>query len=166
MPVDINKDSQGCFARWGVEGKKYYYECGNEEERNKAKEKAYKQGYAIGDLEERDKLIQRVNRIRQKNLQSGRVSFDYDGVLSISRMKDKVQTLVESGVDVFIISARHDNTEMIRTALTLGIPTSRVFATGSNKAKIQKIKDLRINTHYDNNPDVIKQLPGVGILVR
>ena len=107
-----------------------------------------------------------MNRIRQKNLQSGRVSFDYDGVLSISRMKDKVQTLVESGVDVFIISARHDNTEMIRTALTLGIPTSRVFATGSNKAKVQKIKDLRINTHYDNNPDVIKQLPGVGILVR
>ena len=34
----------------------------------------------------------------------------------------------------------------------------------SNKAKIEKIKALQIDTHYDNNPDVIKQLGTIGKL--
>lgn len=44
--------------------------------------------------------------------------------------------------------------EMIKT----GIPESRVYTTGSNKAKVDKIIALNIGTHYDNNQDVIDQL--------
>jgi hypothetical protein len=33
---------------------------------------------------------------------------------------------------------------------------------GSNKAKIEKIKELNIVTHYDNNADVIKELGDIG----
>ncbi len=43
----IGKDSDGCYARWGKEGKKYYYQCGNEEARKRASDKAKKQGRAI-----------------------------------------------------------------------------------------------------------------------
>ncbi len=47
MPVMIGKDSEGCYARWGKEGKKYYYECGNTQAREKASNKAKEQGKAI-----------------------------------------------------------------------------------------------------------------------
>lgn len=50
MPVKLGKDDKGCYAKWGDQGAHYYYECGDEDARNKAKEKAYKQGYAIGDF--------------------------------------------------------------------------------------------------------------------
>ena len=166
MPVEISKDSQGCYSRWGQEGKKYYYECGNEEERNKAKEKSYQQGYAIGDLTEEDKIKRLVGRMRQRNLQSGRVSFDYDGVVTTSSMKQKIRTLIEAGIDVYIISARDSRLDIMNTASLLGVKSSNVFATGSNSEKINTIKRLRIGKHYDNNPNVIKELPGIGVLVR
>ena len=53
---------------------------------------------------------------------------------------------------------------MLSTAKELGIPESRIYATGSNKAKVEKIKELGIDKHYDNNPDVIKELNGIGKL--
>lgn len=43
----MGMDSKGCFAQWGNSGAKYYYECGNEESRNKAKQKAHIQESAI-----------------------------------------------------------------------------------------------------------------------
>ena len=52
MPVQIKRDSRGCFARWGEQGHKYYYECGNALSRSQAKEKARLQGVAIGEFAE------------------------------------------------------------------------------------------------------------------
>lgn len=52
MPVVLGKDKDGCFAKWGKYNKtKFHYECGNEKERNEAKQKAYKQGIAIKSKE-------------------------------------------------------------------------------------------------------------------
>jgi len=45
----------------------------------------------------------------------------------------------------------------------LGIPHERIYAVGSNKAKIDKIKELNIIKHYDNNSSVIKQLGNIGV---
>lgn len=47
MPVMTGKDNKGCFARWGAQGKKYYYECGNKDARERARRRAAKQGRAI-----------------------------------------------------------------------------------------------------------------------
>lgn len=47
MPVQLGKDKDGCFARWGQQGKKYYYTCNDPVARKTAKEKARKQGIAI-----------------------------------------------------------------------------------------------------------------------
>jgi hypothetical protein len=51
---------------------------------------------------------------------------------------------------------------MLSVAQELGIPESRIYATGSNEAKIQKVKDLGIDKHIDNNQDVISALSGIG----
>jgi hypothetical protein len=50
MPVQIGKENDKCFARWGDEGAKYFYSCDNERAKNIAEEKAYKQGVAIGEF--------------------------------------------------------------------------------------------------------------------
>jgi hypothetical protein len=89
-----------------------------------------------------------------------KISFDYDGTLSTAKGKELAKSL---DGDIYIISARQSRTGMLSTARRLNIPISRVYATGSNKAKIEKIKQLGITKHYDNNMDVIKQLENIGI---
>lgn len=90
-----------------------------------------------------------------------KVSFDYDGTLSTAKGKELAKS--QRGT-VYIISARSSKDGMLNTAESLGIPNSRVYATGSNEAKIAKIKELGIDVHYDNNPDVINKLGSVGEL--
>jgi hypothetical protein len=93
----------------------------------------------------------------------GKVSLDFDGTANTANGADLVKILLEEGNDVYIISARNDDTEIRKWATAHGIPSSNVFATGSNKAKIEKIKELGIKVHYDNNPDVIAQIKSVGV---
>ena len=92
-----------------------------------------------------------------------RVSLDYDGVLSTEKGKEKAKQLISEGITVYIVSARRDKESMLGVARDLGILVSRVHATGSNKAKVEKIKDLNINTHYDDNPDVLDELKSINI---
>jgi hypothetical protein len=99
----------------------------------------------------------------EEKLASQKISFDYDGVLSTQRGKMLADSKKET---LYIISARHDKKGMLSTAKMLNIPESRVYATGSNKAKVEKIKELGIDKHYDNNPDVISELPNIGILFK
>ena len=93
-----------------------------------------------------------------------KISFDYDGVLSTAKGTELATKLLSEGNDVYIISARHLKQGMINKAKALGIPISRVYATGSNTNKIYKIKSLKIEQHYDNNENVIKQIEGIGKL--
>jgi putative cell wall-binding protein len=91
-----------------------------------------------------------------------KVSYDYDGVLSTDKGKAEAEQDIKAGKVVYIISARGSVDNMLTTATKLGIPHSRIYATGSNKAKVDKIKSLGIKVHKDNNPDVIKELSGIG----
>ena len=93
-----------------------------------------------------------------------RISFDYDETLTKPHGMELAQQWIDKGADVYIISARSSVDPMINRAKELGIPLSRVYATGSNKAKVEKIKELNISKHYDNNPDVIKELGKIGEL--
>jgi Asp/Glu/hydantoin racemase len=97
-----------------------------------------------------------------EHLASEKVSFDYDGTLSTEKGFQRAQQFIEQGADVYIISARSDKSGMMARAEKLGINESNVYAMGSNEAKIQKIKELAITIHYDNNQDVINQLPNIG----
>ena len=93
---------------------------------------------------------------------AGGVSFDFDGVLTTSEGIRKLNDYVVKGGDVYIISARHTDTELKDFALKHGIPESHVFATGSNKAKIEKVKELGVSKHFDNNADVVTELGNIG----
>lgn len=92
-----------------------------------------------------------------------RVSLDYDGVLSTDKGKEKAKQLISKGVLVYVVSARRDKESMLGVARDLGIPVSRVHATGSNKAKVEKIKNLNIDTHYDDNLEVINELKNINL---
>ena len=91
-----------------------------------------------------------------------KISFDFDGTLNTTKGKELAKSFKDA--QLYIISARDNKTEMYKIADEVGIPTFRIYAMGSNELKVFKIKDLGIKKHYDNNPDVIKQLPGVGKL--
>ena len=47
MPIQRSKDTKGPFYRWGTTGHRYYYISNNKTSRDKAYEKARKQGIAI-----------------------------------------------------------------------------------------------------------------------
>ena len=94
-----------------------------------------------------------------------KVSFDYDGTLSTDKGMQLAQNEINKSNIVYIISARSSKPMMYSRADKINIPHSRIFATGSNKAKIEKIKELGISKHYDNNPDVIDELDKIGELI-
>jgi hypothetical protein len=50
MPLQTNKDSQGCYARWGNKGKEYYYTCDDKKDKIEAIKKAMAQAVAIGEF--------------------------------------------------------------------------------------------------------------------
>lgn len=148
MPLQTGKDTEGCFIKWGDQGAKYHYICGDEQSREAAKKKAITQAVVIGDLA------------------SEKISFDYDETLTKQDIQDKAKQYIDNGATVYIISARHNAGPIYRIADELGIPHSRVYATGSNKAKVEKILELGIDKHFDNNEDVINQLGSKGELVK
>jgi hypothetical protein len=93
-----------------------------------------------------------------------KISFDFDGTLLTEAGQELAKSFKEA--QLYIISARDNKAEMYKIAEEVGIPTFRIYAMGSNDMKVFKVKDLDIKTHYDNNPDVIKQLPGIGKLFK
>ena len=52
---------------------------------------------------------------------------------------------------------------MLAKAKELGISEENIFATGSNKAKVEKVLQLGLAFFYDNNKDVIGALQSKGV---
>jgi len=121
------------------------------------------QRYAVCESTWTETRMNIIERYKQAFVNE-KISFDYDDVLSTEKGKELAKRKISDGNTVYIISARRSIDRMLNTAKALGIPESRIYATGSNKAKVEKIKELGIQTHYDNNPDVINELGTVGKL--
>ena len=113
------------------------------------------------DISQRSAICQDAYNTKLAN---EKISFDYDGTLSTKKGFDLAKKLSEENT-IYIISARESKDEMLKRANELNIPASRVFATGSNKAKIEKIKEIGISKHYDNNKDVVNELGNIGQLI-
>lgn len=101
----------------------------------------------------------------EERLAGEKISFDYDETLTTEKGTNLAKEYISKGADVYIISARQQKDGMLAKAKQLGIPESRVYATGSNKAKVEKVKELGITLHYDNNKDVINELGEIGKLI-
>jgi hypothetical protein len=104
------------------------------------------------------KLEQIDREKKEMSFMNTKISFDFDGTLTQPKVRERAQRLIEQGNTVYIISARSDKEGMYEIADSLGIPHDMVFATGSNQDKVAKILSLGINTHYDNNIEVISKL--------
>jgi hypothetical protein len=118
--------------------------------------------YVIDEGKESEQAVAICNSIWDQHFAAPKVSFDYDDTLSTDRGKEMAKNAIEAGNTLYIISARQDKEGMLSVAADLGIPESRVYATGSNKAKVEKIKELGITKHVDNNADVIDELGPIG----
>ena len=118
--------------------------------------------YVINEGKESEQAVAICNSLWDQHFAGQKVSYDYDDTLSTDRGKELAKKSIENGDVVYIISARQDKEGMLSTADELGIPHSRVYATGSNTAKIDKVKELGIDKHIDNNADVVNQLDSVG----
>jgi len=92
-----------------------------------------------------------------------KVSIDYHEVLTTERGKELARRLITEGYDVHVISAGEDKTPFAETLAEIGIPMSKAHAVGSNKKKIELIKELGITKHYDNSQDVINELGEIGV---
>ena len=92
-----------------------------------------------------------------------KVSFDWDDTLSTARGKKLFEEYKKHGDQLYIITARSTpGADIFQYANKMGILPNRIFATGSNKAKIEKVKELKITKHIDNNPSVVASLFGIG----
>ena len=118
--------------------------------------------YVINEGKETEQAVAICNSLWEQHFAGSKISFDYDDTLSTSKGKELAKKEIASGNTVYIISARSDKDAMLGVAKDLGIPEGRVYATGSNKAKVEKVKELGIQKHYDNNSDVIKELGSIG----
>jgi len=118
--------------------------------------------YVINEGKESEQAVAICNSLWDEHFAGQKVSYDYDDTLSTDRGKELAKASIENGDVVYIISARQDKDSMLGTADELGIPHSRVYATGSNQAKIEKVKELGIDKHIDNNVDVINELGAIG----
>ena len=93
-----------------------------------------------------------------------KIGYDFDGTISTRIGQAMAEKDIKSGSTVYIISARSSASGMYRIADKLGIPHDRVFAMGGNLAKAEKVKELNLDTFYDNNRMVRRLLPkGVGV---
>ena len=94
-----------------------------------------------------------------------KVSFDYDGTLSTRKGKDLAIKEKSNGNELYLISARSKaGLQLYKDCQEVGINKDKIYLTGSNEKKIEKIKELGIDKHYDNNAEVIKQLGAIGKL--
>lgn len=118
--------------------------------------------YVVNEGKDSEQAVAICNSLWEQHFAGSKVSFDYDDTLSTDRGKKLAEDAINNGDTVYIISARQEKDAMLGVAESLGIPESRVYATGSNSAKIEKIKELGINKHYDNNTDVIAELGSIG----
>lgn len=123
------------------------------------KKKAIAQGVAItgGDFPKNEGL-ERLERFRDF-FAVKKIGWDFDGTLSTTRGQNLFKSLTGT---MYVITARnHQSPDVFKITDRLGVPRSRVFFTGSNQNKVEKIKSLGLDLFYDNNPSVHSLLPSI-----
>jgi hypothetical protein len=98
-----------------------------------------------------------------------KISFDYDGTASTpSGRRLLKRKLAKRGNKVYIISARRDKKQMVKrlSDLSSRLTINHILAVGSNSKKVQKVRTLGIQQHYDNRADVTRALGPLGKLFK
>lgn len=96
-----------------------------------------------------------------------KISIDYDDTLSTQRGKDLARRLINEGNDLYVVTKRRrtESNDVYRDAQSVGISRDRVFFT-EGAMKWQKLKQLGIQRHIDNNPEEIADIKKNAPLIR
>lgn len=98
-----------------------------------------------------------------------RVSFDYDGTLSRPDVHKFAEQLVQSGIEVWIVTTRYkqydfingrplaDNFDLLSVARACGINEKHIVFT-STKPKYQFFKDADFLWHLDNDEVEVREI--------
>jgi len=94
-----------------------------------------------------------------------RISFDYDGTITIPKIKEFAKMLIDFGADICILTSRQDdsiyenekligyhgnNTDLRELCKEIGLPLHKVFyVNGDNK--VDEYIRLAIDIHFDND---------------
>ena len=99
-----------------------------------------------------------------ENFDQGKyASFDFDKTIATDEGLAKARQMLKDGYNLFIVSARDKVTpDMVARARKAGIPEENIIATGSDEAKVRKVKQLGVEKHFDDKPEVIAALGLVG----
>lgn len=116
-------------------------------------------------IEWAQRKLRQIDGLAEEELAVEKTSFDFDGVLATKRGQDLYKRTLG---DKFVITARRNDQApgVFKITDELNIPRRNVIFTGSNTAKVAKIKELGITRHYDDNVMVTIQIPGIGRLFR
>ena len=89
-----------------------------------------------------------------------KISFDYDGTLTVSKVAELAQVLVQQGHDIHIVTSREDpvvkhgnpdwNHDLFSTAYWIGIPFTNIHFTNLNPKVTFFKKDLTFEVHIDD----------------
>ena len=96
---------------------------------------------------------------KRNDFSFSKVSFDYDTVLTTSEGRKLLRNEINRGNEVFIVSKRNTATDDLYDLVReYRISPTKVHTVGSQRNKIERIKELGIETHYDKDPQVRNEL--------
>jgi hypothetical protein len=105
-----------------------------------------------------------ADEYKEQKFSGDRVSFDWDRSLTSQRGRSILEMELQRGNVIYIISDKNRvSLDMLDFAREYNIPGNNVFALNSNIEKVKKVKDLGVRRHYDNDPNVIRDLQSVGM---
>lgn len=107
-------------------------------------------------------LIKQISLLKEEI-----VSFDVDGTLTKKKYQDLAKELIgDGGKRVIIVTARRDEEmePVFELARQLGIKKEDVFNTNGKIDKIPTLERIGVDTHYDNNAELIKKINETGTI--
>lgn len=88
-----------------------------------------------------------------------KISFDYDDTLTTSRGKNLFLRLQSGHNEMFIVTARQSSNPIPDSVIEeLGINNNNNIFYTNGEDKWKKLKELKIDIHYDNNDEQIKKI--------
>lgn len=93
-----------------------------------------------------------------------KVSFDFDGTLTEPSIREVAKSMIESGNDVWIVTARCDmnyNTDLIKVCDYIGLPLDKVIYTNGD-LKYTEYKKGGFELHYDDEYDEVLHINNIG----
>ena len=93
-----------------------------------------------------------------------KVSFDFDGTLTMSSIKETAKIMIESGHDVWIVTARTDtnyNSDLDKVCEYIGLSREKVIFTNGD-LKFYEYQKGNFELHYDDEWDEVLNINRIG----